>query len=153
MNQMPGHDVMPMQRPVPVVHGPIMHTLLTAVICAVAGTAMCIAGIIFLLKPESGFGGFGLATLVAVVGAMSAVILLPGIVGKSVDRALSVVMLTAGVRVTVSALGAVTAVRGLGAPLESTAMMICGYYVATLLAESVVVSRAMGRATVQMRAG
>jgi len=142
------NSLTPAKRATPVVPGPVTKALVTGVTVAVVGTAICIAGLIFLLKPESGFAGFGLATVVAIIGAAAGVLLLPRIVGKPVDRALSVVMMTAGVRVTSSALGVVIAVRGLGAPLESTAMMICGYYVATLFAESVVVSRTIGRATV-----
>ena len=96
---------------------------------------------------------FEAASIVAAIGVIVSISILRQTAGRRVDTAVTVVMAASVVRVMVSLIGLIVAVKLYKAPPDATGLMICGYYAAMLVAETTLVSRATRGAAVKIGDG
>jgi hypothetical protein len=134
--------------PIPVVPASLTRTLTWAVPAAVIGSAVAVAIALLIKGNADWWAGYWPATGIAILGGIAAIAILSRAAGRPVDVAISVVMIAAGVRIGISAVGAAVAIKAFEAPMTPTALLVCGYYVATLVAETVIVSQAVQSAMV-----
>jgi hypothetical protein len=83
------------------------------------------------------------ASVVATICAAASVVIILSSSGKPADYVITMIMLLAGVRTGISLIGLIVGVKALHLPAEALALMICGYYTAMLLVETLLVRRAL----------
>ncbi|HEX8341339.1 MAG TPA: hypothetical protein VF624_10565 [Tepidisphaeraceae bacterium] len=130
--------------PTPIVEPAAARALPLAVLGTFAATAAALSGIVALSGKPGWWPALAAATAVAFAGAIASVAVLRRAAGKRVDEAVTLAMAASLVRIAVSAVGVLVAVKTLGPVAEATGFMICGYYAVTLAAETVLLSRAAG---------
>lgn len=81
--------------------------------------------------------------IVGGVCAIVSVVIILSSAGKPAEYVVTMVMLLAAVRIGISLIGLLVAVLVLDLPRNPTALMICGYYAATLIVESFLVRQAV----------
>lgn len=137
----------PKPKPLPIVPASLLGTLLRVVPAVVIGAALVVAIALAVVGRVDWWAGYIPATVIAVIGGIAAIVVLSRAAGRPIDVAVTVIMAAAAVRIGVSAVGAIIAITALGSPMVPTALLVCGYYVVTLVAESVVFSRAVQAAS------
>jgi hypothetical protein len=131
-------------KPLPTTVSPqLIRQLPVAVIVTLIGVAVVIVAIVLLAGRPEWLPAFAAASVVAILCAIASLVIILSSAGKPADYVVTMVMLLAAVRVGVSIVGLLVAIMALEFPAKSTAMMICGYYAATLIVESVLVRRAL----------
>jgi ABC-type transport system involved in multi-copper enzyme maturation permease subunit len=114
---------------------------------AVLATVLATAGIaaigIGLTHRADWWPAYVASLVVAMIGALASVVIILRSAGKPADFVVTMVMLLSLVRIGVSLIGLIVCVKVLQTPPDPTAAMIGGYYVATLLVESLLVRRAL----------
>jgi hypothetical protein len=106
-------------------------------------------GVIVLTNHPQWWPAFGAATMVALLNAVASMAVLRRASGKTLDQAVAIIYLVVGVRLFVSVAGCLLAVKVGGYAPQATGIMICSYYMAMLIAESVVLARAAGSSSRQ----
>ena len=139
--------------PIPIVPNSLKRSLLTVVPAVVIGSAVLVAIALVITRRGDWWPGYLPATIVSVLGGIAAIAVLSRAAGRPVDVSMTCVMAAAGIRIAISVIGVAIAVKVFETPQTPTATLACGYYVATLLAESVVLSRAVQSATPPTFAG
>lgn len=81
--------------------------------------------------------------IVGGVCALASVVIILSSAGKPAEYVVTMVMLLAAVRIGISLIGLLVSVLALDLPRNPTALMICGYYAATLIVESFLVRQAV----------
>jgi hypothetical protein len=120
-----------------------------AVAGTVLGSGLLMAGVIVLTNHPQWWPAFGAATMVALLNAAASMAVLRRASGKTLDSAVAVVYMVVGVRLFVSVAGCLLAVKvGKYSP-EATGIMICSYYMAMLVAESIVLARAVAASSIK----
>jgi len=127
----------------PTVSGRLIRQLPVGVLVTNSVVALIAALVVLIAGRPDWWPAFATACGVAVVNAVLSLWIIAGAAGKSADHVVTMVMLLAGVRIGVSILGLITAVLALSLNPEATAVMICGFYAATLIVESALVHRAL----------
>ncbi|MBC7784576.1 MAG: hypothetical protein H7144_12125 [Burkholderiales bacterium] len=144
MDQPPSNIPAPITpAPVPTVSPALIRQLPMAVAATVFAVALVIAIIIVVTPQPQWWPAFIGATVVAAVAMIASVAILLSSAGKPADYVITMTMLLAGVRVGVSLIGLIVCIMAFSITPVAVAMMICGYYVATLIVESTLVSRAL----------
>jgi hypothetical protein len=113
-----------------------------SVVAAFVVTAAASTGIILFFDRPDWWRGLFAASIVSGIGGGVSIVILSRIAGRTVDQAVTYVMAAAAVRMGVSLAGLLVAVMGFKTPAEPTGFIICGYYAATLLAETTLLARA-----------
>lgn len=131
------------KKPIPVVPTSLSATLVRLVPAVVIGSALLLAGVLQFAGQPEWWAGYWPATIIAILCGIVSIVLLSRAAGQPVDAAIAVVMMAAGARIAISVIGVVIAAQTLHKPLTSTALLTCGYYVVTLIVESVVLSNAV----------
>lgn len=148
MNENTSSSDSPQPKPqLPTVSGQLIRQLPVAVIATLLGVAVGIAAIVLIAGRPEWWPAYAAASVVALLCAIASLVIIATSAGKPADYAVTMVMLLAAVRVGISIIGLLVAIMALEFPAQSTAMMVCGYYAATLIVESVLVRRALTDAT------
>lgn len=137
-----------MQQPNPQAQIPVLESRSLArmhlvVMAAVAGFALCLIILIVIMQRSAWWEAFTYSTIVAVAASIASVFAARMAVGKTLDSAITVFMALSAVRLVVSLAGCILAVKLARSPEEATALMVCGYYVATLAVETMLMARAV----------
>jgi hypothetical protein len=146
MNENTSSSDSPQPKPqMPTVSPQLIRQLPVAVIATLLGVAVGIAAIVLIAGRPEWWPAYAAASVVAVLCAVASLVIIATSAGKPADYAVTMVMLLAAVRVGISIIGLLVAVLALDLPRNATAMMICGYYAATLFVESLLVRRAFNQ--------
>ena len=126
-----------------------MRKLPQVVFGATAAAGVVIAALIVLANKPAWWGGFTPAVVASLLSAAASVFVLRMAVGKPLEKAVAVVYAAAGVRLLASLTACLVAVKIGDYPPKPTGLMICGFYVAVLMAESIFLAKAVNSATVK----
>jgi hypothetical protein len=133
-----------MPAPTPTVASGLLRRLPAAVLCSFGAAAVVTAVVVAVAQRPTWWNGFAAATIIAGLSAVASLLVLRRVSGRGVDEAVTFAMGVTLVRMAVSGVGLLVATQVLGAPVEPTGFMICGYYAATLVTETLILSRAAG---------
>ena len=131
-------------QPIAVVSSALTRRLGVRVVAVNVVTLAVAAGVIAVASPAGGTRALGAAAAVGLVAAGGSVAILMTAAGRTVDWLVTIVMAASGVRLFVSLIGLLVAVKAFNTSPEWTAGVICALYVATLAAESVTLATAAG---------
>lgn len=107
------------------------------------GTAVVIAGLVLATQNTHWWRPYAGATGIATLGAIASIVIIVRSAGKPADYVVTMIMALSAVRMFISLFGLLILVMGLKMLAEPTAFMICGFYMTTLLVESLLVSRSL----------
>lgn len=134
--------------PVPVIPAAAVRRLARGVTRA----NVIVAGVSLLVIEWSGRADWWIplaaSVVVGFIGVAASVAVLSMAAGRTVDWLVTFVMGVAGLRMFVSLIGLVIAVKALHAHAEATALLICCFYAVTLIVETGLLVRTAGAAKV-----
>ena len=120
-----------------------IHGMVGLVLGSTFGVALLIAGIIVLARTPEWWTSFIAASMVALLNAAASMAVLRRANGRTIEQGVGIVYLVAGARLAVSLVGCLIAVKVGHYSPQATGLMIVSYYVAMLIAESIVLARAV----------
>jgi hypothetical protein len=134
----------------PTVSPALLRSLPPVVLGSVVAVAIVSAAVILAMHRPEWWSAFWVGTGVAVLGAITSVLIILRSAGKPADFVITMVMLLSAVRLGVSLVGLMVGVLALKAAPVPTAVIICSYYVVTLFVESFLVSRSLKTQSIEM---
>ena len=126
----------------PVLSTDVMRRLPLIAAGTVAGVALVTVALGLVVNRDAWWPALVAAFVVAAVGAAASVAVLNVGRGKTVDWLVTLTMAATLARMAVSGAGILIAIKLLGTLPEVTAFSVCGYYVAMLVAETALLTRA-----------
>ncbi len=127
----------------PTVSPQLIRQLPVAIVVTLLVVAAVFAAVVLLAHRSDWWPAYGFATAAGLICAIVSGMIILSSAGKPADYVVTMMMLLAGVRVGISVIGLIVGVKVLALPPVITAMMICGYYAAMLIVESLLVRRAL----------
>jgi hypothetical protein len=135
----------------PTVQGGLVRQLPAAALGSFGVAAAVMASLAAWSHEPTWWAGFAAASVIAGLGTIASVIVLRRATG-AMDQVVTLAMGASLVRMAVSLTGLLVAIHAFHAPAEPTGFMLCGYYAATLITETLLLSRAAGgRNTMTMK--
>lgn len=131
----------------PTLSAEVPRVLATGVVVANAVAVVLAAIVIVVTKHADWWPAFTAAVVIAVLCAIGSVLVLSKAAGRSMDWLVTFVMGTSAVRMAVSLIGLIVAVKAFGTPPEATGFMICGFFAVTLVVETSLLNRVLRKAT------
>ncbi len=121
----------------------LIRQLPRSVVVTNGAVAAIIAMVVLFAGHPGWWSAFAGALVVAAVNAVLSLWIILHSAGKPADHVVTMVMLLAGVRTGISVVGLLLAIKVFSLTPNATAVMICGFYAATLVVESTLVHRAL----------
>ena len=133
---------------VPTVSAETPRVLATGVVVANVAAGLVAAGIIAAMHRSDWWPALLAAGVIAMLCAIASVLVLAKAAGNSIEWLVTFVMGASAVRMGVSLVGLLVAVKTLKTPAEATGFLICGFYAVTLIVESSLLNRVLRKSAV-----
>lgn len=114
-----------------------------AVLGTFIGVSVVLAMVVFGAGRPEWWSCLAAGGIVGGVCAIASVVIILSAAGKTAEYVVTMVMLLAAVRIGISLIGLLVSVLVLDLPRNPTALMICGYYAATLVVESLLIRQSV----------
>ena len=127
----------------PLVPRAVVRRLIVGVIWANVALALIATGVVVIAGRADWWSPLAASVVIAAMCAIASVLILSSAAGRTVDWLVTFVMATAGVRVFVSLMGLIVAVKAFHTPDELTGLGVVCFYVVTLVVETTLLTRAL----------